>query len=50
MITVFDVVPANRIEFDPLSPGGGGCVSMIRWCRIWEADDNEKMWEALRTV
>jgi len=45
-----DVAPANRPVFDPLSPGGGGCVSMMCWCGIGEEDDNERKWEALRTI
>jgi len=49
-ISVFDVAPANRPVFDPLSPGGGGCVSMMCWCGIGEEDDNERKWEALRTI
>jgi len=50
MIAVFDVAPANRLDIDPLSPCWGGCVSMICWCGIGEEDDNEKKWEALRTI
>jgi len=49
-ISVFDVVPANLPVFDLLSPGGGGCVSMMCWCGIGEEDDNERKWEALRTI
>jgi len=49
-ISVFDVAPANRPVLDPLSPGGGGCVSMMCWCGIGEEDDNERKWEALRTI
>jgi len=49
-ISIFDVVPANRLLFDPLSPGGGGRVSMMCWCGIGEEDDNERKWEALRTI
>jgi len=50
MIGIPDVVPANRLDLDPLSPGWGGSVSMIWWCGIGEKDDNEKKWEALRTI
>ena len=50
IIAVFDLAPANRLGIDPLSPGWGGCVSMICWCGIGEKDDNEKKWEALRTI
>ena len=49
-ISVFDVAPAYRLVFHPFSPGGGGCVSMMCWWGIEEADDNEKKWEALRTI
>jgi len=50
IISVFDVAPANWPVFDPLSPGGGGWVSIMSWCRIEEEDDNERKWEALRTI
>jgi len=49
-ISVLDVAPANLPVFDPLSPGGGGCVSMMCWCGIGEDDDNERKWEALTTI
>jgi hypothetical protein len=49
-IAVVDVEPANLPVFDPLSPGGGGCVTMSCWCGIGEEDDNEGKWEALRTI
>jgi len=49
-ICVLDVAPANLPVFDPHSPGGGGCVSMMCWCGIGEEDDNERKWEALRTI
>jgi len=49
-ISVFDVTPANRPVFYPLSPGGGGCVCMMCWCGKGEEDDNERKWEALRTI
>jgi hypothetical protein len=48
-ISVFDVAPPNLPVFDPLSPGAGGCVSIMCWCGIGEEDDNERKWEALRT-
>jgi len=48
-ISVFDVAPANLPVFDLLSPGGGGCVSIMCWCGIGEEDDNERKWEALST-
>jgi len=48
-IFVFDVAPANLPVFDPLSPGGGGCVSIMCWCGIGEENDNERKWEALTT-
>jgi len=47
---VFDVAPTNQLDFDLLSPGWGGCVSMMCWCGIREGDDNEKKWEVLRTI
>ena len=47
-ISVLDVTPANRPVFDPLSHGGGGCVSMMCWCGIGEEDDNERKWEVRR--
>jgi len=50
MIAIFNVAPANRLHLDLLSPGWGGCVSMICWCGIGEEDDNKKKWEALRTI
>jgi len=49
-MSVFDVVPANRPVFDQLSPGGCGFVSKMCWCGIGEEDDNERKWEALRTI
>jgi len=49
-ISVLDVAPANLSVFDPLSPGGGGSVSMLCLCGIGEEDDNETMWKALRTI
>jgi len=47
---IVDVAPTNWLDLDPLSPGGGGCVSMVCWCGIGEEDDNEKKWEVLRTI
>jgi len=38
------VAPGNLPVFDPLSPGGGGCVSKMCWCGIREEDDNERKW------
>jgi hypothetical protein len=49
-ICIVDVAPANLPVFDPLSPGGGGCVFMMCWCGIEENNDNERKWEALRTI
>ena len=49
-ISVFDVAPANGPVFDPLLPGEGGCVSMMCWRGIGEDDDNERKWQALRTI
>jgi len=49
-ILVFDVAPANLPVIDLLSPGVGGCVSILFWCGIGEEDDNERKWEALRTI
>jgi hypothetical protein len=47
---VLDVAPANRFDFDPLSPGWGGCVSRFCWCGIGEEDDHKTKWEVLRTI
>jgi len=47
---VFDVLPANRLDFDPLAACWGDYVSMICWCGIGEEDDNEMKWEVLRTT
>jgi hypothetical protein len=49
-MSVIDVAPANLLVFDPLSPGGGGCISMMYWCGIGEEDDNKRKWEAPRTI
>jgi len=49
-IAIFDVAPANLPVFDPLSPGGGGSISIMCWCRMGEEDDNERKWKALRTI
>jgi len=49
-MSVVDVTPTNRPVFDPLSPGGRGYLSMMCWCGIGEEDDNERKWEALRTI
>jgi len=47
---VFDVLPTNQLDFDPLAAGRGGCISMICWCGIGEEHDNEKKWEVLTTI
>jgi len=49
MSNVFDVSAANGLDFNPLTAGWGGCLSMISWCRRGEEDDNEKKWKVLRT-
>jgi len=49
-IAIFDVGPANLQVLDPLSPGGRGCLSTICSCAIAEEDNNERKWEALRTI
>jgi len=49
-IAVFDVASAIWPEFNPLSPGRGGWVSIMCWCGIGEEDCNERKWEALRTI
>jgi len=49
-ISVFDVVPANLALFDPLSPGGGSCVSRMCWCGIGQEDDNKRKWETPMTM
>jgi hypothetical protein len=50
MSDIFDVAPTNQLDLDLLSPGWGGCVSMISWYGIGEEDDNEKMLVVLRTI
>ena len=47
---IFDVAPANRLQVNRHASGWGGCVSMICCCGIAEEDDNEKMWEILRSI
>jgi len=47
---VFDVAPANWLDFNPHPPGSVGFVSMVCWCGFGEEDDNENMWEVLRTI
>jgi len=47
---VFDVAPVNCLDSDLLSPGWGGCVTLIWWSGIGEEDDNKKKWEVLRTI
>jgi hypothetical protein len=49
-IAVFDELPANLPVFDPLSPGRGGCVSMMCWCGIGEEDDSKREWKAMKTI
>jgi len=34
--SAFDLALVNLPVFDPLSPGGGGCVSIMCWCGIGE--------------
>jgi len=41
-MSVFELAPGNRPVFDPRSPDGGGCVSMMCWCGIEEEDDNKR--------
>jgi len=50
MSDILDVAHANWLDFDPLSPGCGGCVCIIWWCAIGEEVDNETKWEFLRTI
>jgi hypothetical protein len=49
-MSVIEVAPANLLVFDPLSPGEGGCISIMCGCGIGEEDDNERKWEALKTI
>jgi len=42
--------PANRLDLDSLTPGWGGCISMISWCGIGEEDDNEEKREVQRSI
>jgi hypothetical protein len=37
-------------EFDPLSPGRGGCVFILCWYGMEVEDLNEMKWEALRII
>jgi len=50
MIDVLDAAPVNWLGSDPLSPGWGGCMSMICWCGIGEEGDSGKTCEVLRTL
>jgi hypothetical protein len=50
MIAIFDESPANQADFDLLTAGWGGCISMICWCGIGEEDGNKKKWEVLSTI
>lgn len=50
IIAIFDIVPTNQLDLDPLSPGWGGCISRIWWCGIEEEDDIWRKWEALKTI
>jgi hypothetical protein len=50
LIDVLDVESPDRLELDPLAPGRGGCVSTICRYGIGGYDDNEKKWEAPRTI
>jgi hypothetical protein len=50
LIDVLDVESPDRLELDPLAPGRGGCVSTLCWYGKGGYDDNEKKWEALRTI
>ena len=50
MSDIFDVSPANRLDFDPVAAGLVDCVPMICWCGIGEEDDNEKQWEVMITL
>jgi len=45
-----NVTPANLPVSDPLLPGRRSSVSMMRCCGLGEEDDNQRMWEALRTT
>jgi len=49
-MSVFVVAHANQPVFNLLSPGRGGCVSTMCWGEIGEEYDNERKWEALRTI
>ena len=50
MSDILDVSPANRLDFDSLPAGWGGCASLICFYGIGEEDYNEKKWEVLRTI
>jgi len=49
-IAIFDVAPPNPPEFDPHSPGCGGCLSVMCWCGSGEENATERKGEALRTI
>jgi len=49
-ISICDVAPANLPVFEALAPGGGGWEWMMCGWGIGEEDDNERKWEALRTI
>jgi hypothetical protein len=47
---ILGVMPIGPPGSVPLSPGWGGCVTMIRWCRIGVEDDNEKKCKFLKNI
>jgi len=47
---VFDKAPANRLDFDPIGPGWGSCVSMIYSCGIVKEDHIKKKLEVLKII
>jgi len=50
MSDIYDKVPIDQLDSDPLLTGWGVCVAMIWWCGIGEEDDNKKKWEVLRNI
>ena len=47
---VSDENPILRLDSDPVTSGWDVCVSVIAWCGIVVEGDNEKKWEALKTI
>jgi hypothetical protein len=50
MIVIFNVSPANQVNFKLLATGWGDSVSIISCWGIGDEDDNKKMWEVVTTI